>query len=72
MLKYKNEILKIINEVFDTQLENMEKANCPGCGSCAGLFTANSMNCMTEALGMGLVGNGTIPAAFTGARRALA
>ena len=54
------------------ELENMEKANCPGCGSCAGLFTANSMNCMTEALGMGLVGNGTIPAAFTGARRALA
>ena len=43
-----------------------------GCGSCAGLFTANSMNCMTEALGMGLSGNGTIPAAHTGARRMLA
>jgi dihydroxy-acid dehydratase len=54
------------------ELENMERSNCPGCGSCAGLFTANSMNCMTEALGMGLVGNGTIPAAHTGARRSLA
>ena len=54
------------------ELEVMEQANCPGCGSCAGLFTANSMNCMTEALGMGLAGNGTIPAAFTGARRQLA
>ncbi|MHC1759020.1 MAG: dihydroxy-acid dehydratase [Negativicutes bacterium] len=54
------------------ELECMEKASCPGCGSCAGLFTANSMNCMTEALGMGIRGNGTIPAAYTGARRALA
>ena len=54
------------------ELEVMDQANCPGCGSCAGLFTANSMNCMTEALGMGLAGNGTIPAAFTGARRQLA
>ena len=41
-------------------------------GSCAGLFTANTMNCLTEALGMGLPGNGTIPAAYTGARRQLA
>ena len=54
------------------ELECMEKAGCPGCGSCAGLFTANSMNCMTEALGMGIRGNGTIPAAYTGARRSLA
>lgn len=54
------------------ELAAMEKAGCPGCGSCAGLFTANSMNCMTEALGMGIAGNGTIPAAHTGARRALA
>ncbi len=54
------------------ELAAMEMANCPGCGSCAGLFTANSMNCMTEALGMGLSGNGTIPAAHTGARRMLA
>ncbi len=40
----------------------MEEAACPGCGSCAGMFTANSMNCLTEAIGMGLPGNGTIPA----------
>ncbi len=39
-----------------------ENEACPGCGSCAGMFTANSMNCLTEALGMGLPGNGTIPA----------
>jgi dihydroxy-acid dehydratase len=44
-------------------LEYEEKA-CPGCGSCAGMFTANSMNCLTEALGMGLPGNGTIPAVY--------
>ncbi len=43
-------------------LAEMEETACPGCGSCAGMFTANSMNCMTEALGMGLPGNGTIPA----------
>ena len=43
-------------------LHELEGAACPGCGSCAGLFTANSMNCLTEALGMGLPGNGTIPA----------
>ncbi len=54
------------------ELDGMEKAACPGCGSCAGLFTANTMNCLTEALGMGLPGNGTIPAAYSGARRALA
>lgn len=43
-------------------LEELEEAACPGCGSCAGMFTANSMNCLTEALGLGLPGNGTIPA----------
>lgn len=42
----------------------IENNSCPGCGSCAGLFTANSMNCMTEILGMGLPGNGTIPAVY--------
>ncbi len=46
----------------DEELQELELAVCPGCGSCAGLFTANSMNCLTEALGMGLPGNGTIPA----------
>jgi len=54
------------------ELDTMEKAACPGCGSCAGLFTANSMNCLTEALGMGIPGNGTIPAANLGARIMLA
>ncbi|GMB02015.1 dihydroxy-acid dehydratase [Pelosinus sp. IPA-1] len=54
------------------ELAAMEASACPGCGSCAGLFTANTMNCLTEVLGMGLPGNGTIPAAFTGARKVLA
>ena len=43
-------------------LLRLEELACPGCGSCAGMFTANTMNCLTEALGMGLAGNGTIPA----------
>ncbi|MEA2084278.1 MAG: dihydroxy-acid dehydratase [Thermodesulfobacteriota bacterium] len=43
-------------------LAELEDAACPGCGSCSGMFTANSMNCLTEALGLGLPGNGTIPA----------
>ena len=43
-------------------LNELEDEACPGCGSCAGMYTANSMNCMTEVLGMGLPGNGTIPA----------
>ncbi len=43
-------------------LREMEEAACPGCGACAGMFTANTMNCLTEALGMALPGNGTIPA----------
>ncbi len=41
-----------------------EDSACPGCGSCSGMFTANSMNCLTEVLGMGLTGNGTIPAVY--------
>jgi dihydroxy-acid dehydratase len=44
------------------ELLELEDAACPGCGSCAGMFTANSMNCLTEAIGLGLPGNGTIPA----------
>lgn len=44
------------------ELMVLEDCACPGCGSCAGMFTANSMNCLTEALGLGLPGNGTIPA----------
>jgi dihydroxy-acid dehydratase len=45
-----------------TELTELEEIACPGCGSCAGMFTANTMNCLTEAMGMGLPGNGTIPA----------
>ena len=52
-------------------LKYIEENACPGCGSCSGMFTANSMNCLTEALGMGLRGNGTIPAVH-GARIRLA
>lgn len=44
------------------QAQEIVEHSCPGCGSCAGMFTANSMNCMTEILGLGLPGNGTIPA----------
>ncbi len=44
------------------ELHELEELACPGCGSCSGMFTANTMNCLTEALGMGLPGNGTIPA----------
>jgi len=44
------------------ELKEIEEIACPGCGSCSGMFTANTMNCVTEALGMGLPGNGTIPA----------
>ncbi|MGL4792050.1 MAG: dihydroxy-acid dehydratase, partial [Anaerotignaceae bacterium] len=43
---------------------DVEDNTCPGCGSCAGMFTANSMNCMTEIVGLGLPGNGTIPAVY--------
>jgi len=46
----------------EKELAEVEDAACPTCGSCAGMFTANSMNCLTEAIGMGLPGNGTIPA----------
>jgi len=47
------------------ELSLIEEAACPTCGSCAGMFTANSMNCLTEAIGMGLPGNGTIPAVMS-------
>lgn len=59
-------------KITQEDMAAIEAAACPGCGSCAGLFTANTMNCLTEALGMGLPGNGTIPAAYNGARRQLA
>jgi dihydroxy-acid dehydratase len=46
----------------EAELYALEEAACPGCGSCSGMFTANSMNCVTEALGLALPGNGTVPA----------
>ncbi len=49
-------------QMTEEELLELEKVACPGCGSCAGMFTANTMNCLTEALGMALSGNGTIPA----------
>ena len=58
-------------KITEEQLKDLEKVACPGCGACSGMFTANSMNCLTEVLGLGLPGNGTIPA-VTGRRIALA
>lgn len=49
----------------DEELLEFEEKTCPTCGSCSGMYTANSMNCLTEALGMGLRGNGTIPAVYS-------
>ncbi len=49
-------------KMTEQELERLEEVSCPGCGSCSGMFTANTMNCLTEALGLGLPGNGTIPA----------
>ena len=50
--------------IDDEELAEIEGSSCPGCGSCSGMFTANSMNCLTEVLGLGLPGNGTIPAVY--------
>ncbi len=55
--------------INDAALMEIEENACPTCGSCAGMFTANSMNCLTEALGMGLPGNGTIPAVYAARQR---
>jgi dihydroxy-acid dehydratase len=49
-------------KICEDELKELAECACPGCGSCAGMFTANSMNCLSEALGMSLPGNGTIPA----------
>lgn len=51
-------------KMSEEELYEYEEKTCPGCGSCSGMYTANSMNCLTEVLGMGLPGNGTIPAVF--------
>lgn len=52
-------------KIDEQQLTVCEKNTCPTCGSCSGMYTANSMNCLTEVLGMGLAGNGTIPAVYS-------
>lgn len=51
-----------VGKMSEADLSELEDSACPGCGSCSGMFTANTMNCLTEVLGMGLPGNGTIPA----------
>ena len=51
-------------KMSEEEVCEVEDHACPGCGSCSGMFTANSMNCLTEVLGMGLTGNGTIPAVY--------
>ncbi len=53
-------------KIDDAALQDIEDNACPGCGSCSGMFTANTMNCMMEVLGLGLPGNGTIPAVHAG------
>ncbi len=52
-------------KITEEKLREYECKTCPSCGSCSGMYTANSMNCLTEALGMGLPGNGTIPAVYS-------
>ncbi len=52
-------------KISEEKLQEYECKTCPTCGSCSGMYTANSMNCLTEALGMGLQGNGTIPAVYS-------
>jgi len=56
-------------KMSEAELADIEDSACPTCGSCAGMFTANSMNCLTEAIGMGLPGNGTIPAVMAARTR---
>ena len=55
--------------IDEKRLEYFEENACPGCGSCSGMFTANSMNCLCEAIGMALKGNGTIPAVYAARQR---
>ncbi len=56
---------KKANLISDDELEEYAQNTCPSCGSCAGMYTANSMNCLSEALGIALPGNGTIPAVYS-------
>jgi dihydroxy-acid dehydratase len=52
-------------EISAEELDQLERESCPTCGSCAGMFTANTMNCLTEVMGLALPGNGTIPAVYS-------
>jgi len=56
-------------KISPADLTRLEEMACPTCGSCSGMFTANSMNCLTEAIGLGLEGNGSIPAVYAGRTR---
>lgn len=75
--RYKGENVDLITamikgadtSVSDDELAQIEQRACPGCGSCSGMFTANSMNCLTEALGLSLPGNGTILATHVNRRK---
>jgi len=58
-----------VGKCSDEELLKLEDNACPTCGSCAGMFTANSMNCLSEAIGMALSGNGTIPAVYSARKR---
>jgi dihydroxy-acid dehydratase len=60
---------RIAGEMSEDDMADMERSVCPTCGSCAGMFTANTMNCVMEALGLALPGNGTIPAVYSERRR---
>ncbi len=81
--RHKGKVIDLVHGAFEgvgayaegkisaDELNEIENSSCPTCGSCAGLFTANTMNCLAEALGMALPGNGTIPAPY-GKRKQLA
>ncbi len=60
---------RAVGMITDEELREIEDITCPTCGSCAGMFTANTMNCMIEALGFALPGNGTIPAVYAARER---
>ena len=57
--------------ITDAEVAAIERSACPTCGSCSGMFTANSMNCLTEALGLSLPGNGTMLATHADRKRAV-
>lgn len=62
-------VMSADSQYSNADVEKIERCACPGCGSCSGMFTANSMNCLNEALGLALPGNGTIVATHTNRRR---